>query len=81
MLKVTDVEYMGDYSLLCQFSDGKKKYVNLEPTRIHSPVTNSTIVKIPHVCRTKRQKSIYPVWLRRHHFLGERSRHCSRVPL
>ena len=29
MLKVTDVEYMGDYSLLCQFSDGKKKYVNL----------------------------------------------------
>ena len=31
MLKVTDVEYMGDYSLLCQFSDGKKKYVNLEP--------------------------------------------------
>ena len=22
---------MGDYSLLCQFSDGKKKYVDLEP--------------------------------------------------
>lgn len=31
MLKVTDVEYMGDYALLCQFNDGKKKYVNLEP--------------------------------------------------
>ena len=31
MLKVTDVEYMGDYSLLCQFSDGEKKYVNFEP--------------------------------------------------
>lgn len=31
MLKVTDVEYMGGYSLLCQFSDGKRKYVDLEP--------------------------------------------------
>ena len=30
-IKVTDVEYMGDYALLCQFNDGKKKYVNLEP--------------------------------------------------
>ena len=31
MLKVTDVEYMGDYALLCQFNDGKTKYINLEP--------------------------------------------------
>lgn len=31
MLKVTDVEYMGDYSLLCWFNNGEKKYVDLEP--------------------------------------------------
>jgi hypothetical protein len=31
MLKVTDVEYMGDYSLVCWFNNGEKKYVDLEP--------------------------------------------------
>ena len=31
MLKVTDVEYMGDYSLVCWFNNGEKKFVDLEP--------------------------------------------------
>ena len=31
MLKVTDVEYMGDYSLLCWFNNGQIKMVDLEP--------------------------------------------------
>ena len=28
MLKVTDVEYMGDYSLVCWFNNGEIKYVD-----------------------------------------------------
>ena len=31
MLKVTDVEYMGNYSLLCLFNNGLIKLVDLEP--------------------------------------------------
>ena len=31
MLKVTDVKYMGDYSLVCWFNNGEKKFVDLEP--------------------------------------------------
>jgi hypothetical protein len=31
MLKVTDVEYMGGYSLVCWFNNGQIKYVDLEP--------------------------------------------------
>lgn len=31
MLKVTDVEYMGNYSLLCTFNDGARKKVDLSP--------------------------------------------------
>ena len=31
MLKVTDVEYLGDYILLCTFSTGEQKSVDLTP--------------------------------------------------
>lgn len=31
MITVTDVEYLGDYSLLCTFNDGKRKKVDLTP--------------------------------------------------
>lgn len=31
MLTVKDVEYLGDYSLLCSFSDGVRKKVDLTP--------------------------------------------------
>ena len=31
MLRVTDVEYMGGYMLLCTFSTGEKKTVDLSP--------------------------------------------------
>jgi hypothetical protein len=31
ILKVTDVDYLGDYTLLCTFSDGKKKKIDLSP--------------------------------------------------
>ena len=31
MLRVTDVEYMGGYNLLCTFSTGEKKTVDLTP--------------------------------------------------
>lgn len=31
MLRVTDVEYMGGYMLLCTFSTGEKKLVDLSP--------------------------------------------------
>ena len=31
MLKVTDVEYIGDYALVCWFNNGQTKYVDLEP--------------------------------------------------
>ena len=31
MLKVTDVEYLGDYVLVCWFNNGQTKYVDLEP--------------------------------------------------
>lgn len=31
MLRVTDVDYIRDYTLSLTFSDGKKKLVNLEP--------------------------------------------------
>lgn len=31
MLTVTDVEYLGNYSLLCTFSDGIRKRVDLTP--------------------------------------------------
>ena len=31
MLKVTDVDYLGKYTLLCTFSTGEKKKVDLTP--------------------------------------------------
>lgn len=31
MLKVTDVDYLGKYTLLCTFSTGEKKRVDLTP--------------------------------------------------
>ena len=31
MLKVTDVEYMGNYALLCRFNNGLQRYVDMEP--------------------------------------------------
>lgn len=31
LLTVKDVEYMGDYTLLCTFSDGVRKRVDLTP--------------------------------------------------
>ena len=31
ILTVTDVEYVGDYTLLCTFSDGARKKVDLSP--------------------------------------------------
>ncbi len=31
LLSVTDVEYLGDYTLLCTFSDGARKKVDLTP--------------------------------------------------
>lgn len=31
MLTVTDVEYLGNYSLLCTFNDGVRKKVDLTP--------------------------------------------------
>jgi hypothetical protein len=31
ILKVTDVDYLGDYTLLCTFNDGTKKKVDLTP--------------------------------------------------
>lgn len=31
MLKITDVEYLGNYTLLLAFSDGVKKRVDLQP--------------------------------------------------
>ncbi len=31
MLRVTDVEYIGGYTLLCTFSTGEKKTVDLSP--------------------------------------------------
>lgn len=31
MIIVTDVEYLGDYSVLCTFNDGKRKRVDLTP--------------------------------------------------
>ncbi|HIX85017.1 MAG TPA: DUF2442 domain-containing protein [Candidatus Parabacteroides intestinigallinarum] len=31
LLRVTDVEYLGDYTLLCDFNNGERKKVNLEP--------------------------------------------------
>ena len=31
MLKVTDVEYMGNYTLLCRFNNGLQRYVDMEP--------------------------------------------------
>jgi hypothetical protein len=31
ILKVTDVDYLGDYTLLCTFNDGAKKRVDLTP--------------------------------------------------
>jgi hypothetical protein len=31
ILKVTDVEYLGDYSLLCKFNNGVRKRVDLTP--------------------------------------------------
>ena len=31
ILNITNVEYLGDYSLLCLFNNGKKKRVDLTP--------------------------------------------------
>lgn len=31
MLKVTNVEYLGNYSLLCSFNNGKQKKIDLTP--------------------------------------------------
>ena len=31
MLKVIDVEYMGNYALLCKFNNGLQRYVDMEP--------------------------------------------------
>ena len=31
MLRVIDVDYLGDYSLFVSFSDGEKKTVDLKP--------------------------------------------------
>lgn len=31
ILNITNIEYLGDYSLLCLFSNGKKKRVDLTP--------------------------------------------------
>lgn len=31
ILTVQDAEYMGNYTMKCQFNDGKTKIVNLEP--------------------------------------------------
>ena len=31
MLKVTNVEYLGDYVLLCSFNNGQQKRVDLTP--------------------------------------------------
>ena len=31
LLTIIDVEYLGDYTLLCVFNDGVKKKVDLEP--------------------------------------------------
>lgn len=31
ILNITSVEYLGDYSLLCLFNNGKKKRVDLTP--------------------------------------------------
>lgn len=31
ILTVTDVEYLGDYTLLCTFNDGAQKKVDLSP--------------------------------------------------
>lgn len=31
ILNITNVEYLGDYSLLCLFNNGKKKKVTLTP--------------------------------------------------
>lgn len=31
ILNITNVEYLGDYSLLCLFNNGKKKKVKLTP--------------------------------------------------
>ena len=33
MLKVTDVEYMGNYALLCRFNNGLQRYVDKEQFR------------------------------------------------
>ena len=31
LLTITDVEYLGDYTLLCTFNDGVRKKVDLSP--------------------------------------------------
>lgn len=31
LLTITDVEYLGDYTLLCSFSNGEKRKVDLTP--------------------------------------------------
>ena len=31
LLKITDVEYLGDYTLLCSFNNGERRKVDLTP--------------------------------------------------
>ena len=35
ILSVTDVTYMGDYTLLCTFSNGEKRKVDLAPLLVY----------------------------------------------
>jgi len=35
LLTITDVEYLGDYSLLCSFNNGQRRKVDLTPLLIY----------------------------------------------
>ena len=51
MLKVTDVEYMGNYALLCRFNNGLQRYVDMEP-----------LLKYPMFAELKDKEAVQTIW-------------------
>lgn len=40
LLTITDVEYLGDYTLLCSFNNGKRRKVDLTPLLVYPAFTD-----------------------------------------
>lgn len=65
ILSVKNVDYLGDYTLLCTFNDGVKKKVDL-----------SSLLKYPAYKELADKKKFCAVWIGSNYFLVQWCRHC-----